>query len=58
MKDHYFNAGGKDFDDSCDDILEYHPEEDTLIPVGHMTKARGEHAVSVVQARDYLQWCQ
>ena len=41
-----------------DDILEYHPEEDTITSVGHMTEARFEHAVGVVQADDYLQSCQ
>ena len=41
-----------------DDIIEYHPEEDTMTPVGHMTEARYSHAVSVVKADDYLQWCQ
>ena len=41
-----------------DDIIEYHPEEDTMTPVGHMTAARYKHAVSVVKADDYLQWCQ
>ena len=41
-----------------DDILEYDPEEDTMTIVGHMTEARAYHAVSVVPAEDYLQWCQ
>ena len=41
-----------------DDILEYDPEEDTMTIVGHMIKARAWHAVSVVRAEDYLQWCQ
>ena len=41
-----------------DEILEYNPEDDTITTVGHMTEARGGHAVSVVQAEDYLQWCQ
>ena len=40
-----------------DDIVEYDPEEDTIIPVGHMIETRAFHAVSVVQAADYLQWC-
>ena len=50
-------AGGY-CDDNRDDILEYDPEEDTMITVGHMTQARAQHAVSVIQAEDYLQWCQ
>ena len=29
-----------------------------MTTVGHMTEARDFHAVSVVQADDYLQWCQ
>ena len=53
---HVIIAGGYD-DDDRDDILEYDPEKDTMISVGHMTQARAQHAVSVVQADDYLQWC-
>ena len=52
-------AGGWDEDyKNHDDILQYDPEEDKLIPVGHMIKKRSFHAVSVVKADDYLQWCQ
>ena len=51
-------AGGDDGGDYYDDILEYQPEEDTFTTVGHMIQARSYHAVSVVQADDYLQWCQ
>ena len=40
-----------------DDILQYDPEEDTITSVGHMIQARGSHAISVVSAADYLQWC-
>ena len=40
-----------------DDILEYNPEEDTITSVGHMIQARDRHAISVVSAADYLQWC-
>ena len=50
-------AGGEDNDDIYDDILEYDPEEDTITSVGHMTQARAMHAISVVPAEDYLQWC-
>ena len=46
-------AGGE-----YDDILEYDPEGDSMVTVGHMTRARSQHAISVVQAGDYLQWCQ
>ena len=41
-----------------DDILEYDPEEDSMVPVGQMTQTRAWHALSVVQAQDYAQWCQ
>ena len=54
-------AGGKDdepFNDDYDGILEYDPEEDSMVPVGRMTQARSYHAVSVVQVQDYAQWCQ
>ena len=50
-------AGGYDGVDRYDDILEYDPEEDTITSVGHMTQARAYHAISVVSAGDYLQWC-
>merc|ERR1711971_875392 len=50
--------GGCDTDlNTFDDILEYVPEEDTIIPVGNMIETRYNHAVSVVPAEDYLQWC-
>lgn len=39
-------------------VLEYNPEEDTFTTVGHMFEARFDHAISVVPAGDYLQWCQ
>ena len=55
------NAGGisGDYDHYhvSDEILEYDPEEDTITIVGHMTQGRESHAVSVVPAADYLQWC-
>ena len=41
-----------------DDILEYDPEGDTMTTVGHMTRPRSMHAISVVQAADYLPGCQ
>ena len=53
----HFSGGCDEDDNAFDDILEYDPEEDTMIPVGQMMKARWNHAVSVVPAEDYLQWC-
>ena len=41
-----------------DDILEYNPEDDTFTTVGNMLQSRSGHAMSVVPAGDYLQWCQ
>ena len=41
-----------------DGILEYDLEEDTMVSVGHMMQPRLDHAVSVVQSQDYVQWCQ
>ena len=51
-----YNNDGDNF--YYDDILEYDPEEDTMTTVGHMIQARFWHAISVVPADDYLQWCQ
>merc|ERR1719468_582757 len=57
INDRLLIFGGTDKDrNSFDDILEYDPEQDAMIPVGHMIKARAEPAVSVVPADDYLQW--
>ena len=45
-------AGGYDYDgdrNSYDDILEYNPDEDSMVVVGRMSQARYYHAVSVVQ---------
>ena len=50
-------AGGEDNSGYHDDILEFDPEEDTITTVGHMIQARYYHAISVVSAADYLQWC-
>ena len=51
-------AGGRDYDGNYyDDILEYNPDEDSMVVVGQMTQARGYHAVSVVQAQDFSVWC-
>ena len=49
-------AGGYD-GSSYDDILEYNPDEDSMVVVGRMSQARYYHAVSVVQAQDYSMWC-
>ena len=40
-----------------DDILEFKPEEDSIVPLGQMTQARYFHAISVVQTQDYSNWC-
>ena len=51
-------AGGQDSNlNAHDDILQYNPEEDTITTVGHMIQARYLHAISVVSAAAYLQWC-
>ena len=53
-------AGGQYYDGQSqyyDDILEFNPLENTFVPLGHMTQARGQHAISVVQVMDYTQWC-
>ena len=54
---HLIHAGGNDEWDFYDDIVEYDPEKDTITTVGHMIKARGFHAVSVVDASEYTKWC-
>ena len=43
--------------DNYDDILAYIPEDDTFHHVGHMIYGRFDHALSIVQAEDYLPWC-
>ena len=40
-----------------DDILEYNPVEDSMVPVQKLQE-RAWHAISVVKVRDYAQWCQ
>ena len=40
-----------------DTILEFDIEAETWMEVGHMTTARGEHAVSVVNFSDFAAWC-
>ena len=49
--------GGRGVYNYYDDILEYEPEEDSILLVGRMTQARVYHAVSVVEAQDYVPWC-
>ena len=55
-------AGGYDIDDDDvnrhNGILEYNPEEDSIVSVGQMIQARSSHAINVVQVKDYVQWCQ
>ena len=52
-------AGGyDDVYEIHDYILEYDPEKDSMVPVGHMLQGRTYHAVSVVKAQDYTPWCQ
>ena len=40
-----------------DDILEYDPEEDSMVTVGQMAQARAWHAITVVNTEQYEQWC-
>ena len=54
-------VGGENYIGSShyyDDILEYSPEEDSMVTVGYMAEARAWHRLSVVLAEDYIQWCQ
>ena len=51
-------SGGRDDNNYYDDILQYDPEEGTTLTIGHMSQARVYHAVSVVPAQHYAQWCQ
>ena len=60
IKETYKIAGGAPYakpDAKPDDILEYDPEQDSMVPVGQKIKARAYHAVSVVKAQDYAPWC-
>ena len=50
-------SGGYDDDGNFVDILEYDPEEDSMLLVGEMIQARSYHAISVVQAQHYAMWC-
>ena len=49
----YYIGGSKYYDD----ILEYDPEEDSLVTVGQMGQARAWHAISVVNTEDFDMWC-
>ena len=60
IKETYKIAGGAPYakpDAKPDDILEYDPEQDSMVPVGQKIKARAYHAVSVVKVQDYAKWC-
>ena len=55
-------AGGNYYDVAdnsyeLDDILEFDQVENAIVPLGHMTEARSQHAISVVKIKDYAQWC-
>ena len=51
-----FITGGYGFDGYYSgDILEYDPEEDSMVTVGQMTRAW--HAITVVNTEQYQQWC-
>ena len=41
-----------------DTILEYDFTGDTFTQIGTMIETRMEHAISVVQYEDFLEWCQ
>jgi len=41
-----------------DDILEFKPDEEAMVPLGSMIQPRAGHAISVVQTQDYSNWCQ
>ena len=56
IKETYVFAGGRPYA-KPDDILEYDPEKDSIVPVGQKLKARAYHAVSVVKVQDYAKWC-
>ena len=50
-------AGG--FDGSAlDSILEYDFTNDSYTQIGTMAQAREWHAVTVVQYRDFSEWCE
>ena len=63
--DIYFHSGGRDDTlgrrDATDiirnDILEYDPETEEWTQIGSMREARYSHAVSVVDFRDYADFC-
>ena len=55
-------AGGTYYDVAdnnyrLDDILEFDQVENAIVPLGHMTEARSQHAISVVKIKDYALWC-
>ena len=44
-------------DDATDEIIEYNPELDETQIIGQMLLARLDHAISVVQIKDFAHWC-
>ena len=56
--DIYFNSGGMvNHITIRNDILEYDPETEEWTQIGTMREARYSHAVSVVDFRDYADFC-
>ena len=55
--DTYFYSGGYDGSSARNNILEYDPETDKWTEVGTMREARYRHAVSVVDLRNYADYC-
>ena len=52
-------AGGWDANDEHEDtVLEFDKETETWSEVGHMMRAEGMHALSVVNFSDFADWCQ
>ena len=57
--DTYLPSGGADdWDNTSNDILEYDPETEEWTQIGTMREARYGHAVSVVDFRDYAEFCE
>ena len=54
-------AGGQYYDDQShyyDDILEFNPLKNTLVPLGHMTQARGQHEKAWMTSSIIVMNCQ
>ena len=57
--DTYLHSGGVDDRNIANnDILEYDPETEEWTQIGTMREARYGHAVSVVDFRDYAEFCE